>query len=380
MFITRDNYEEFFMLYADNELTAAQKEAVETFAAGNIDLQEELELFKQFKLQPDEALIFSNKDSLLKQETAPLLITETNYDTVFVLYADNELNGHEKAAVEDFVARNPALQPAFTLLMQAKLDADNSIVFTNKESLYRKEKDDKVIPFWWRLAAAAALILFVSGVFLLTTTRNHPLNLAQTHQPMQPPAKQAVPQTIKDTVASQDKTNKQTAGETIAATIKIKDNPRVKKPVAEQAVAAAEKKEKRHNSSNIRLGNNVIITEPGTKEQVALTDVHTKSTSIGAVDSKPINAEINRTVVAAAKTPVTDQQVIILTPDEDNKNKAEFASFNNNVEVLNTSVDTKNSLRGFLRKASRLIAKKTSGNDDGNHKNILIGGFEIAVR
>ena len=41
MIINRHNYEECFILYWDNELTASQKQAVENFVKENPDLQEE---------------------------------------------------------------------------------------------------------------------------------------------------------------------------------------------------------------------------------------------------------------------------------------------------------------------------------------------------
>ncbi len=41
MIINRHNYEECFILYWDNELSASQKQAVENFVKENQDLQEE---------------------------------------------------------------------------------------------------------------------------------------------------------------------------------------------------------------------------------------------------------------------------------------------------------------------------------------------------
>ena len=46
MIINRDNYENFFLLYVDGELCAADRKAVEDFAAENEDLQKELEILR----------------------------------------------------------------------------------------------------------------------------------------------------------------------------------------------------------------------------------------------------------------------------------------------------------------------------------------------
>ena len=78
--ITRNNYEEYFMLYADNELSVAEKKAVETFVIQNPDLQNELLMVQQTILKPDNNLIFENKSLLMKQTFGDSIININNYN------------------------------------------------------------------------------------------------------------------------------------------------------------------------------------------------------------------------------------------------------------------------------------------------------------
>lgn len=76
--ITTNNYEEYFVLYADDELNAEQQKEVEDFIAAHPQKKAELTLLQRVKLQPHNAIVFANKDSLYrtKKTTARVLLLQ----------------------------------------------------------------------------------------------------------------------------------------------------------------------------------------------------------------------------------------------------------------------------------------------------------------
>lgn len=70
MNINRNNYEEFFILYIDNELNDQQREAVDIFIEANPDLKEELLLLKECTFNDKDGVLisFPDKDSLMRYE------------------------------------------------------------------------------------------------------------------------------------------------------------------------------------------------------------------------------------------------------------------------------------------------------------------------
>ena len=156
MNINRNNYEEYFLLYADKELSVAEKNMVDVFVEQNPDLEEEFVMLKQSILKPDNNIAFEGQSSLFKEEST--FINTNNYEEKFLLYTDNELNLTEIEETEKFVLSHPELLTEFTLLQQVKYEPDTAIVFPDKNSLYKKEDVTKVIPFRWKALAAAVLL------------------------------------------------------------------------------------------------------------------------------------------------------------------------------------------------------------------------------
>lgn len=66
--VTMENYEEYFMLYADGELTAAQQQELNNFIAQHPELAKEMETWGMAHITADETIVYANKKALLKTE------------------------------------------------------------------------------------------------------------------------------------------------------------------------------------------------------------------------------------------------------------------------------------------------------------------------
>src|SRR5450432_4314549 len=119
MDINRNNYEEYFLLYADNELTDSEKAEVLMFLKQNKDLEQEFRMIHYTICKPDVNVELTDK-SFLFRENAATFINEKNYEEVFVLYHDNELTGKQKKETEDFLSRHAHLKNEFELIGLAR--------------------------------------------------------------------------------------------------------------------------------------------------------------------------------------------------------------------------------------------------------------------
>jgi hypothetical protein len=368
MSINRHNYEEFFLLYVDNELSAAERKAVELFVQQNADLKAELNMLQQTVFNADD-VVFDNKASLLKEEITAL---QQN----LLLYIDNELSPEDKLSTEKLLRTDIAAGKELNLLQQTKLEADTAIVFADKKILYRKEGGRVVALPWRRIAAAAILLGFGTWatVTFIKTGKTQGTETASAEQ-----TKTSTPKQIDNTItaATPALPQQQTTVNANPATANANDglkqaaqknshpeNSNTQQRVPEKQndnilVAKDEIKKPSNNlpkpSENINnSGSNEIITTDVTLRNKA-TDKINSGPNKPVVDLNKNDVVVNGYALNANYT--EDNANSNLSPD-DNKGK-------------------KTKLGGFFRKVKRLVERNT---EDESGNGIKVAGFDIAIK
>lgn len=153
--INLQNYEEWFLLYTDNELSSEQKQMVENFVSENPELKEELDLLQE-TIVPIENRISNDWNTLIKNEVP-------EWEELALLAIDDELSGDGKKEWENILQNSAESNYFFNTLKATKLSND-IIVFQDKKSLVRQESKPKTFPLWIRYASIAAIL---SGILLM---------------------------------------------------------------------------------------------------------------------------------------------------------------------------------------------------------------------
>jgi hypothetical protein len=158
MEINQHNYEHYFLMYIDNELSAEERAAVNDFIMQYSNYANKLEALQQLKINPDN-IIYENKFSLYKL---------SEQDEQSITYLENEMTSEEKASFENKLSENITLQSTVKQWQGAFLSKPTNIEIAPnfKNSLYKKSAQIK--PLWAtvtfkRWASVAAILLLVIG-------------------------------------------------------------------------------------------------------------------------------------------------------------------------------------------------------------------------
>lgn len=348
-------------MYVDNELLPAERALVEDFAQQHPDLAEELSLFKEAVLMPDNKTTL-DKGFLLKNEQS---INQSNYEEYFLLHIDGELDGAGREDVEKFVLQHPHLQAEFTQLQQTVL-APELIKFNDKESLYRSEaRVKRMLPLAWMRIAAAAV--FIGVIALLWMDKPVPDAVEQpiASLPLNPITKALPPSPRQFVTPPQHETNNENTASASRQpvpkkAIAIPDVQHTSPPV-QQPVRALDN----GNLNDLPSGeNNPVIAaikhnrdagiQPAENSVQSTLETGTKTAGGFVKDKATVEAAINI------------HQVVYKEIDTED---------NDHIIFIGSAEINKQKLRGLFKKASTLFERKFRKNesDDALH----ISSFEI---
>jgi hypothetical protein len=164
------NYETWFLLYADNELSAEEKNAVLSFVKQHPFLQQELDEMLKLRFSPADQQYQLDKSSLYSGSIENKMQAELHEHNLLLNYIDGELSAKDMIEVESRIDQDAALFTSYKHLSSLKLEPDQSIVYPNKTDLYRHQKTVSIA--WEKSLAVAASLIIAAGLFWIFNQSN----------------------------------------------------------------------------------------------------------------------------------------------------------------------------------------------------------------
>jgi hypothetical protein len=217
MKINRDNYEAYFLDFAEGKMSPEQEKELHQFLRFNPDLEEELRSFRIHNLTP-QSFSYPGKNNLKKEyPAADDSVTGANFDMYCIAYLEKDLTEKQRTVFEVYLAEHPEAEQQFIAYHATFLKKEH-IIFPGKERL--KHKRSRV--FSWKvlvpLAAAAAVAIFI---IVSPPVQNLPVEMATVIVPKE-----------KEELVNEAATQKQHVPEPASVNLKVIRNSSSPVPVS----------------------------------------------------------------------------------------------------------------------------------------------------
>lgn len=339
------NYEEFFILYVDNELSEEQVKMVDEFLAAHPHLIAAFEMLKSTKL-PLEEFSFNKKDLLAENMKLSFV------DEDLLLYIDNELSSDQKKKLELKLSCNKDYQFQHRCLSQTKLDPSEKILYPNKKELYRTTGKMVSMKLWMRVAVAVVLIA-TGGIFYFRhSTPDHVTTDSKTIATNNSALKKdsgKKEMTVPEQVSSDSKRDEKAANHSFNKLKKIN-----------QYAGKKGRKEGNPVRQNVIALNTSQKKENETRERQKLNRVQFN--------------EVEKTIALAEPEVSIDKIDVTSSPF------TRFTNATTDLKELNAGNNRKGSIKGFLRRATRIIEKRTGIDATNENGELLIGAVAINLK
>lgn len=354
--INLSNYEEYFLLYMDEELNAQEKAAVDAFLTFHPELRSELDLLMGTKLEP-EFLSFGAKEELLAANMGQQVIDEN-----LLLHVDGELDEAARKATEQKLQADDTYRTQYQMLLRTKSDPAEIIPYPNKEELYRRSVYRMRTGFVMRVAAAVLLVaslgvLYYSQQDAVPGMQDKGMAKTNTTKPAAPRATQ--PAAI----------NTEPTTDAIAKTVQPDQQAGTKEKEIVATAAPA---------SNALAYQKPVRVAPKFKEEVAPA---AKATPPAPEDQLVAYQSISREPVVdmpLVRAGKKELQPAVTSPDLETYNTsnagAEFTF------ATNTEEKGRGNLKSLLRKATRMVERRTGINATNEDDELLIGVVAVKLR
>ena len=176
MKINRDNYEAYFLDFAEGNLSAEEEEMLKRFLRFNPDLAEELDAFSNQEVIPQE-LKFPGKELLKKTvELNSEEVSEINFELFCIAFLEGDLSTEKHDAFLVFLKENPQFEETLELYRKTHLE-EVKVEFPGRKQLKKGKSNVIFLRYLIPFAAAATIALMF---FFGPKSKQVPIEIAST--------------------------------------------------------------------------------------------------------------------------------------------------------------------------------------------------------